>query len=79
MDIQAIKLDVVRKILSISEELLLNKIHDILESEMVVSYTTNGKPLTKEMYNRRLEISEQQIVSGEVISQEDLELESENW
>lgn len=46
---------------------------------MVVGYTVEGEPLTKEVYDSRLEKVEAQIKSGEFISQEDLEAESKNW
>lgn len=50
-----------------------------LSDEIVVGYTGDGEPLTKESYNKRLEEAERQILAGEYISQEDLEKESENW
>ena len=46
---------------------------------MIVGYTTNGTPLTKETYNARLLLAKKQIASGAHISQEDLEKEVENW
>jgi hypothetical protein len=79
MDIQATKLDVVQKILSVSKASLLEKINDILDSEMIVAYTVDGKPLTRELYNKRLQESEKQLLSGEYTTQEDLEKESESW
>ena len=79
MDLKTRKLNMVQKILSVEKEALLDKIDKILDKEMVVAYTTDGVPLTKEHYNKRLELAEQQIKSGEIISQEDLEKESENW
>ena len=58
---------------------LLEKIDNILEDEIVVGYTVEGKPLTKELYNFRLEKAEDQLRNGEYITQEGLEKESENW
>ena len=46
---------------------------------MVVGYTVEGKPLIKDLYNKRLQLAEEQLLSGEYITQEDLEKESENW
>ncbi|MCC5930444.1 MAG: hypothetical protein JJU28_14445 [Cyclobacteriaceae bacterium] len=79
MNFEAAKLEVVQKILGITKESLLEKISDLLDREMVVGYTVEGEPLTKESYNQRLEKAEQQIRSGEYLTQEDLEKESENW
>lgn len=79
MDIQAIKLDVMQKIMSVSTGSLLQKINNILDNEMVVAYTVEGKPLTKAMYNERLQSAEKQLQSGKYTTQEDLEKEAENW
>lgn len=79
MGLQASKLSVVQKILSLKQESIINKIDEILEREMIVGYTVDGQPLTKEKYNQRIATAEQQLQNGETISQEDLEKESENW
>ena len=79
MDLQNTKLDVMQKIMSVSTPSLLEKINDILDNEMIVAYTVDGKPLTKAMYNERLDLAEKQLQSGEYITQEDLEKEAENW
>ena len=79
MDLQATKLDVMQKIMSVSTASLLEKINNILEKEMTIGYTVEGLPLTKKSYNERLQIAEKQIRSGEFTTQEDLEEEAENW
>jgi len=79
MNLQTVKLDVVQKILGVQKESILEKINKILEKEMIVGYTVEGKPLTKEAYNKRLDKAEVQLATGEFLSQEDLEKESENW
>jgi hypothetical protein len=79
MNIQASKLNIIEKLMSVNKESLLFKIETILEEEAIVAYTVSGKPLTKKEYNKRLEIAEQQILSGDVIPQEDLEKEVEKW
>ena len=58
---------------------LIEKIGALLDKEMTVGYTADGKPLTKAMYDKRLQKAEEQIAKGNFISQEDLEKESENW
>ena len=79
MDLHVAKIDVLRKIMNVSKISLLDKINDILDKEMIVGYTTDGKPLTKQTYNKRLLLAEEQIELGNVISQEDLAKEVENW
>lgn len=79
MDLQTAKINVMQKILNVSEASLLEKISSILDKEMIVGYTTDGKPLTKQQYNERLLVAEKQIESGDYITQEDLEKEIENW
>ncbi len=79
MDLQSNKLKVMQKIMNVSKASLLEKISNILDEEMVVGYTSDGKPLTTQQYNQRLLIAEKQIESGDYISQEELEKETENW
>ena len=79
MNIEAVKLDVVQKILSVKTESLLDKINKILEKEMIVAYTVEGKPLTKKAYNKRLEKAEQDILNGRVTSADELKKEMKNW
>ena len=79
MDLQVAKIEVMQKIMNVSKISLLDKISDILEKEMIVGYTTDGKPLTNEAYNNRLLLAEKQIVSGDFVSQDDLEKEVESW
>jgi len=79
MGIQATKMNIVKRILSLEQESIIRKIDKILENEMVVGYTVDGKPLTQKAYNERMVLAEKQLKSGQTISQGDLEKESENW
>lgn len=79
MDLQAAKINVMQKIMNVSKTSLLDKINNILDEEMIVGYTTDGQPLTKNQYNERLLVAEKQIEAGDYITQEDLEKEIENW
>ncbi len=79
MNIQTAKLDVMQKILTIKTESIIEKINKILDKEMIVGYTVEGKPLTKEAYNKRLQKAEEQIQLGDYLTQEEIERESENW
>jgi len=79
MSLKVAKLTIVQKILLVEEESILNRIDEILENEMIVGYTVEGKPLTKKEYNQRLAVAEKQLRYGETTSQEDLETESVSW
>ncbi len=76
MNIQSIKLDLVQKLLTVKDELILKKITQILDKEIIVAYTVDGKPLTKEQYNKSLVAAEKQIKAGNFVSQEELEKKS---
>ena len=78
-DLQAAKLNLVQKLLGGNNGPLLEKIEKMLEKEMVVGYTVEGKPLTKAAYDKRLAKAEKQIAAGKYTTQEDLEKESANW
>ena len=79
MDIESTKLNVMQKIMQISKPALLEKIDKLLEEELVVGYTVEGSPLTKSAYESRISVAEEQFNSGQYMSQEDLEKESDNW
>lgn len=79
MDLEATKLDVMQKIMNVSKASLLEKIDKLLEEELIVGYTVEGQPLTKELYNERLDKAEEQLRLGQYITQDDLEKESESW
>ena len=79
MELQAAKLDVVQKILGVKKKSIINKINAILDNEMTVAYTVEGKPLTLDAFNTRLKIAEGQIESGDFLTQDQIEKESETW
>ena len=79
MDLQATKLDIMQKVMSVTKESLLNKIEILLDKEMTVGYTTSGEPLTKKAYNKRLQKAQDQILSGDYLTQEELEEKSKDW
>ncbi len=79
MNIQATKIDVVQKILMLTAGDVLEKNNKILDKEMIVGYTAEGKPLTKEAYQKRLQKAEEQIRAGDYRSQEELEKDAGNW
>ncbi len=61
MDIQTVKLSLVQKLMDVSNPSLLKKIEKILDKEMIVGYTVDGEPLTKDAYNQRLQKAEEDL------------------
>lgn len=79
MNLEAIKLDIMGKLLLIKKETVLEQINKILEKETIVAYSVNGKPLTKKEYNENLAEAEKQIAEGKFKTQEELEKDIKNW
>jgi predicted transcriptional regulator len=85
MDIQATKLDLIKLLMSVENESLLQEIKSILKSnsnsvsEEILAYTTKGEPLTKEEYLAKIQQGINDIEAGRVISHEDLLNEIKTW
>lgn len=79
MGMQATKMNIVKRILSLEQESIIRKIDRILDNEMIVGYTVDGKALTQKAYNERIVLAEKQLKNGQTISQADLEKESDSW
>ena len=80
MDVQATRLELIKLLLDEKRVSVLEKITALLTKEdEIVAYTTSGEPLTHSDYNERLEKGEQQIKSGQFLTQEDLEKEMKSW
>lgn len=85
MDIQATKIELVKRILEVNTESVLNKIKEILSSETnfasdeIVAYTTKGEALTIEEYKSEIQKGLDDIAAGRVISHADLLNEIKNW
>jgi hypothetical protein len=74
--------DDIKNYINIADERLLKVVKAVMESyweEETVAFTVDGKPLTKKMYAQELQNGILEVQNGEVISQENLENESENW
>jgi len=79
MKVQDIKLDILKKIILVSEFNVLQKINKLLDDELIVGYTSEGIPLTGNAYQNRLKKAEKQIQLGKSLSQDELEREAELW
>ncbi|MCF8363627.1 MAG: hypothetical protein K9G70_13500 [Prolixibacteraceae bacterium] len=79
MDLQTTKLSLMQKIMNVSSTYLLHKINNILDQEMIVGYTADGKPLNTTQYNNRLQEAEKQIEKSNFSAHEDLKKEIDTW
>jgi len=76
MDLQARKLSVIEYLKSLQDETIFGKIESFLQD---ISKKENNAVFSKEQLIERAKISETDYKAGRVISQEDLEILSENW
>lgn len=83
MDIQATKLELIKRLLLVDKESVLEELKKILLSssnkEEVVGYSTEGMPLTLKEYNQKVKKGIDDIASGNFTTDEDFAKEIENW
>lgn len=70
-------ISVLKKIVEMKEE--NNKSVREYYSKEIVAFSISGDPISRTSYRKELKKAELEIKNKEVISQEDLESESENW
>jgi hypothetical protein len=62
---------------------LLTMVNALMEAydddSVTVGYTINGEPISRKALKQRVEEAESQIANGDYISQESLEIASQNW
>lgn len=74
--------DSILEYINAADERLLKVVKAVIESyqeEEIVAFSVEGKPITRSAYKTELANAKLEIQKGEVISQDDLEKESENW
>jgi predicted patatin/cPLA2 family phospholipase len=81
MDIQATKLELIQYLLSTKKESFLTKVKELVlqENDRIIGSTGNGKPLTAELLNAKLERAEADYKAGRITTDEDLAQEIETW
>ena len=90
MTIAELKIDLIKKITSSNEEMLLNKIAEIIEAyncNLVVNepVTSYEKKAYEEIYvfndwqQKRIDLALKQVENGECISDEEAQKEIEKW
>lgn len=70
MDIQATKIELIKQLLDVKKESVLNKVKEILSSEEtsheeIISFTADGKPLSKAAYINHIKSISEEIENGE--------------
>lgn len=74
MDLQTRKLNLIQYLVSLQDEKLFSKIESL-----IVANENELKPFTKDELIERAEKSNADYLAGKFISQEELEIQSENW
>lgn len=79
MNIADKKVELIEWIASLKDHTLLEKIEQLKQQSISEAYQANLKPMTPKQYKARLDQAEADYQQGNVISQEEIEKESENW
>ncbi len=79
MNIQAKKLNLIERLIALSDASTINKIDRLLNKNVLSAYEAKQKSMTGSEYKSRLEKAEKDLKKGRVINQGELEKESENW
>lgn len=79
MSIETLKIDLAKQLFNINEKSVLEQIKNILEKKAIVAYSTDGKPLTVQSYNKALEKAEQDLLKGKVTDSKNLKNEVKSW
>lgn len=79
MNIETIKIDLVKQLFNINERSVLAQIKGILDRKEIVAYSADGTPLTVQAYNKALEKAEQDVLKGRVTSSDELKEEVKDW
>ena len=74
MDLQTRKLNLIQYLVNLQDENLFNKIESL-----IITKEKELKPFTQDELIQRAEKSNQDYLEGKFISQDELEIESENW
>lgn len=64
MNIEAHKNQLIKKIIDVQDEKLLDKIEAILNSDYIIAQTIDGKSLTKSEYIEHIESISQSVADG---------------
>ena len=79
MNIETLKIDLAKQLFNINEKSVLEQIKSILDKKAIVAYSSDGKPLTVQSYNKALEKAEQDILKGKITDSKNLKKEVKSW
>lgn len=81
MDIQAEKLMLIEQLLRIRDNRVIEQVKELLkkESNPVVGYEANGRPITQRDFIKMIEQAEKEHGSGNYQGVDEVEKESEGW
>jgi len=79
MDLQTRKLNAIKYLIQIQDEKLFNKIESVINESKNTLESKRGKPFTQKQLIQRAKEANQDYLSGNYKTQDQLEQESENW
>ncbi|MFM8911511.1 MAG: addiction module component [Flammeovirgaceae bacterium] len=79
MDIAVKKVQLIEWLTKVQDKSVLKKIESLRTKSIKESYENKLKPMSSKVYKAMLDASMEEYKKGRVVSQRDLERESENW
>lgn len=79
MDIAVKKVELIEWLAKVQDKSVLKKVEHLKTESIKDTYEKKLKPMSSKAYKAMLEASMEDYRKGRVISQKDLEKESENW
>jgi len=76
LNIQERKLNIIEQLIILNDEAVFEQVEELINSSLK---RPQLKKLTKEEIEKRAKISDENIVNGEIYSQEDVEKLSQKW
>ena len=77
MDLQTRKLNIIKYLIHLQDEKLFSKIESIIQTR--VEDKNNLEPFTRKQLLERAKKSNEDYLAGRIITQEELEIQSEKW
>lgn len=65
MNTETLKLNIVQQILNLSDTRILEQVKELLGSETIVGYRTDGTPITKNQFVAEMDEQQERIKKGE--------------
>ncbi|MBA5628736.1 hypothetical protein [Moheibacter lacus] len=67
MSTDELKINIAQRIFNISDEKILSKINDLLQSENIIGYRTDNSPIFERQYLLEMESQQESIKKGEAV------------